>query len=331
LGLLAVVIVVAIAASVLLVSAVRDSLPTTSGEATLPGLAADVTVMRDGSGVPHIYGDSMTDLARAQGYVHAQERFFEMDVRRHSTAGRIAELVGAQGLDSDKVVRTMGWRRVAEEELPTLKPQTRQMLQAYADGVNTYLRGRSPGEVAVEYSILGLTLPTSEIEEWSPLDSLAWLKAMAWDLKGNYNDELARARLSGRLTLAQINQIYPGYDYEARPPILSAQEWSPAPGDRASSSASGSRRPVPPPRTPPCSRRSTRCPRCSAAARASARTPSPSPGRAPRRERRCSPTTRTSRSASPACGSRTACGAARSRRRARSTSAASRSRGCRAS
>ena len=230
-------VVVAIVATVLLVSAVRDSMPTTSGEATLPGLAADVTVMRDESGIPHIYGDSMTDLARAQGYVHAQERFFEMDVRRHATAGRVAELVGPEGLESDKVIRTMGWRRVAEAELPTLKPQTRQMLQAYADGVNTYLRGRSPGEVAVEYSILGLTLPTPEIEEWVPLDSLTWLKAMAWDLKANYTDELARARLSGRLTPAQINQIYPGYDYESHPPILSAQEWSPARSDGASSSA----------------------------------------------------------------------------------------------
>ena len=237
LGLLAVVLVGAIVATVVVVSAVRDSLPRTSGEATLPGLAADVTVMRDASGIPHIYGDSMTDLARAQGYVHAQERFFEMDVRRHATAGRLAELVGAEGLDSDKAIRTMGWRRVAEEELPSLKPQTRQMLQAYADGVNTYLRGRSPGEVAVEYSILGISLPTPEIEEWAPLDSLTWLKAMAWDLKGNYTDELARARLSGRLTPAQINQIYPGYDFEAHPAILSPEEWSPATGDRAASSA----------------------------------------------------------------------------------------------
>ena len=128
------------------------------------GGRGDVTVMRDDSGIPHVYGDSMTDLARAQGYVHAQERFFEMDLRRHITAGRLAELVGADGLDTDKVIRTMGWRRVAQEELPTLEPRTRQMLQAYADGVNTYLRGRSPGEVAVEYTILGLTLPTPEIE-----------------------------------------------------------------------------------------------------------------------------------------------------------------------
>ena len=123
----------------------------------------------------------------------------------------------------------MGWRRVAEEELPTLKPQTRQMLQAYADGVNTYLRGRSPrrGRRRV-LDPRASACPRAEIEEWAPLDSLTWLKAMAWDLKGNYDDELARARLSGRLTPAQINQIYPGYDFEAHPAILAPEEWSPA-------------------------------------------------------------------------------------------------------
>jgi penicillin G amidase len=236
-GLLAVVVVLALVASVVVVSAVRDSLPKTQGTATLPGLSGDVTVMRDGSGIPHLFGDSVTDLARAQGYVHAQERFFEMDLRRHITAGRLSELVGKDGIETDEVIRTMGWRRVAEEELPTLEPQTRQVLQAYADGVNTYLHGRSPGEVAVEYSILGLQLPTAEIEDWTPVDSLAWLKAMAWDLRGNYVDELARARLSGRLTPAQINQIYPPYDFEAHPPILSGEEWSPPVPDNATRSA----------------------------------------------------------------------------------------------
>ena len=230
-------VVVAIVATVVVVSTVRASLPKTSGSAELPGLAGDVTVMRDGSGIPHIFGDSVTDLARAQGYVHAQEQFFQMDLRRHITAGRLSELVGEDGVETDEVIRTLGWRRVAEEELPTLKPQTRQMLQAYADGVNTYLRGRSPREVAVEYTVLGLTLPTAEIEEWSPVDSLSWLKAMAWDLKGNYDDELARARLAGRLTAAQINQIYPAYDAEAHPPILSSDEWSPQVPERATQSS----------------------------------------------------------------------------------------------
>ena len=230
-------VVVALVATVVVVSTVRASLPKTSGSAELPGLTTDVTVMRDGSGIPHIFGDSLTDLARAQGYVHAQEQFFQMDLRRHVTAGRLSELVGKDGVETDKVVRTLGWRRIAEEELPTLKPQTRQMLQAYADGVNTYLRGRSPREVSVEYAVLGLTLPTPEIEEWTPLDSLTWLKAMAWDLKGNYDDELARARLSGRLTGAQINQIYPAYDAEAHPPILGSDEWSPQVQERATQSA----------------------------------------------------------------------------------------------
>ncbi len=227
LGLIALVVVVALVGGVVVVRAVRDSLPTHSGEATLPGLSAAVTVKRDGSGIPHLYGDSVTDLAQAQGYVHAQERFFEMDLRRHITAGRLAELVGSEGVETDKVVRTMGWRRVAEEELPTLEPETRQVLQAYADGVNRYLRGRSPGEVSMEYTVLGLQLPLSDIEEWTPVDSLAWLKAMAWDLRGDYADELARARLSGRLSRAQIAAVYPAYDSAAHPPILSDAEWAP--------------------------------------------------------------------------------------------------------
>ena len=233
-------VVAAVVAGVVVTTTVRASLPRTSGTAELPGLTSSVTVMRDGSGIPHIFGDSLTDIARAQGYVHAQEQFFQMDLRRHITAGRLSELVGEDGVETDTVIRTLGWRRIAEEELPTLKPQTRQMLQAYADGVNTYLRGRSPREVAVEYSILGLQLPTPEIEEWSPVDSLAWLKAMAWDLRGNYDDELTRARLSGRLTPAQINQVYPAYDYRAKPPILDSKEWSPGNTGRASCIWTGS-------------------------------------------------------------------------------------------
>jgi penicillin amidase len=237
LGLIAVLVVAALVAGVVVTTTVRASLPKTTGTADLPGLGADVSVLRDDSGIPHLYGDSITDLARAQGYVHAQERFFEMDLRRHVTAGRLAELVGADGLESDKVIRTMGWRRIAEEELPTLKPQTRQVLQAYAEGVNTYLRGRSPGDVAVEYTLLGLRLPDVTIEEWTPVDSVSWLKAMAWDLRGNYEDELARARLSGRLSPAQIAQIYPPYDSATRPPILSDQEWSPTDAGRPVSSS----------------------------------------------------------------------------------------------
>lgn len=222
----ALIAVVAVIASVGAVSMVRRSMPETRGTVDMAGLGASVTVLRDDSGIPHIYGDSLTDLARAQGYVHAQERFFEMDVRRHVTSGTVAELIGAAGVASDKIVRTLGWRRVAEAELPTLKPATRQFLQAYADGVNAYLKGRSPNEIAIEYAVLATRADLSDIADWTPVDSLTWLKALAWDLRGDYGDELARARLSGRLTPGQIAELYPPYPFDSAPPVLSADDWS---------------------------------------------------------------------------------------------------------
>ena len=226
---LAVVGVLAVAAlvvSMVGVSLVRRSFPQTEGEITIPGLSGKVDVLRDERGIPQIYGDSVTDIAKAQGFVHAQDRFFEMDLRRHITSGRLSELVGDAGLETDKVIRTMGWRRIAEAELPTLEPSTRTYLQAYADGVNAYLRGRSPSKASLEYVVLGTRVDDYSIEDWTPADSIAWLKAMAWDLRGDYSDELARARLSTRVTPTQIAELYPPYDL-ANEPILSAQDWQP--------------------------------------------------------------------------------------------------------
>ena len=122
-----------------------------------------------------------------------------MDLRRHLTAGRLSEIVGRGGLESDRAVRTMGWRRVAEQELPQLAPETRQYLQAYADGVNAYIeQAESPEKMSLEYPFLHRRIPGYRVEPWTPVDSLAWLKAMAWDLRGDYDDELTRARLSRR-------------------------------------------------------------------------------------------------------------------------------------
>ena len=103
---------------------------------SLSDLDGTVTVMRDELGVPQIYADTTDDLFRAQGYVQAQDRFFEMDLRRHITAGRLSELVGANpdALQTDEVIRTMGWREVAAQELPLLSPTTRSYLEAYAAG-----------------------------------------------------------------------------------------------------------------------------------------------------------------------------------------------------
>ncbi len=205
---------------------VRRSLPDRSGELSISGLTQEVKVYRDEQGIPQIFAQNDSDLMRAQGYVHAQDRFFEMDLRRHVTAGRLAELVGddEDAVASDRVVRTLGWRRVAEAEFPQLASETRNLLQAYADGVNAYTKGRSSAELAVEYALLDLRLPSYRVEAWTPVDSLAWLKAMAWDLKANYDDELTRARLSATTPVRRIEQLYPKFRPSDNAPILDTAE-----------------------------------------------------------------------------------------------------------
>lgn len=205
---------------------VRRPLPTTSGELSVAGLSAPVTVHRDAQGVPDIYASTAADLFMAQGYVQAQDRFFEMDYRRHVTAGRLSELVGenADALEADKVIRTFGWREVAEQEWEILDSDTKNYLQAYADGVNAYLAERSTSQIAVEYSVLGLQVSVEDPERWDPVDSLAWLKAMAWDLRGNYDDELARAQsLATVRDVGRVDELFPDYPDTVNAPILSAE------------------------------------------------------------------------------------------------------------
>ena len=226
LAVIATVIALALVATVIVTaSLVRRPLPQVSGEVEVPGLDASVSVVRDEQGIPHITAETSDDLFRAQGFVHAQDRFFEMDYRRHVTAGRLSELVGAdeQALDADKVIRTLGWRRVAEQEWDILSDSAREHLQAYADGVNAYLADREPGEIAVEYTILGLRLDVADPEPWTPVDSLAWLKAMAWDLRSNYSEEIERATAYASVgDVARVEELFPAYPEQVNLPILDA-------------------------------------------------------------------------------------------------------------
>ena len=118
---------------------VTRSFPQTSGTLDVPGLEKTVTVYRDAAGVPQLEASTADDLFRAQGYVHAQDRFWEMDFRRHVTAGRLSEMFGASEVPTDTFIRTLGWRRVAEEEVKKLDPTALRYYQDYADGVNAYL------------------------------------------------------------------------------------------------------------------------------------------------------------------------------------------------
>lgn len=202
------------------ISTVRASFPQTKGSITLDGLSGPVDVKRDAYGIPQIYASSDEDLFMAQGYVQAQDRFYEMDVRRHLTSGRLSEMFGEGQVDNDAFLRTLGWDRVAEQEYRTkLSKETRKYLQAYAKGVNAYLAGRSAEEISLEYAALGFTNDYKP-GEWTPIDSIAWLKAMAWDLRGNMQDEIDRALMTSRLGPKQIADLYPDYPYRRNKAIV---------------------------------------------------------------------------------------------------------------
>jgi penicillin amidase len=195
------------------ISTVRASFPQTKGSITLDGLSGPVDVKRDDYGIPQIYASSDADLFMAQGYVQAQDRFYEMDVRRHMTAGRLSEMFGRDQVRNDEFLRTLGWHRVAQQEYDTkLSAATKKYLQAYAEGVNAYLAGKDGEDISLEYAALGFSNDYKP-QKWTPVDSIAWLKAMAWDLRGNMQDEIDRALMTSRLGPKQIADLYPEYPY----------------------------------------------------------------------------------------------------------------------
>ncbi len=202
------------------ISTVRASFPQTQGSLTLKGLSGPVEVKRDGYGIPQIYASSDADLFMAQGYVQAQDRFYEMDVRRHMTSGRLSEMFGKGQVKNDEFLRTLGWDRVAREEYDkTLSASTKKYLQAYAKGVNAYLQGKDGKDISLEYAALGFENDYKP-GAWTPVDSVAWLKAMAWDLRGNMQDEIDRALMTSRLGPKQIADLYPEYPYSRNRTIV---------------------------------------------------------------------------------------------------------------
>jgi len=216
---------------------VRRAFPQTSGEIQLAGLQGAVDVYRDSYGIPHVYADSQHDLFMAQGYLHAQDRFYQMDFWRHITAGRLSELYGASQLETDQFLRTLGWARLAEQEYALLDADTRSILEAYADGVNAYLSSRSAADISLEYSVLALNgLSNYQPEPWTPVHTLAWAKSMAWDLGGNMTDEIKRAMLMQLIGPDKTNDFMPLYPADhpviLPDPAVGALNFAPA-GERA--------------------------------------------------------------------------------------------------
>jgi penicillin G amidase len=200
---------VLVAGSVATVRAVRDALPETDGTLEVRGLESTVTVRRDDAGVPHVSADNVRDLFFGQGYVQAQDRFAQMDMRRLAAEGRLSQLFGAETLGRDKLARTLDWRRVAERELQLLRPRTVAWLRAFSDGVNAYLRGQDPEQLSLEYDLLRLQGVGYEPDRWSPIDSLMWFKISSWSLPGDVQDEVDRVTAATRMSVREVDQLHP--------------------------------------------------------------------------------------------------------------------------
>ena len=190
----------------------RLSLPKTEGELALLGLGAQVEVLRDRHGIPHIYAASLEDAHFALGFAHAQDRLWQMEMNRRLGSGTLAEVLGAAALDADRFMRTLGLRRVAAENLRRYDEETRRHLDAYAAGVNAFIGGTRV--LPPEFWLLGVSP-----QPWSALDSIVWTKVMALDLGNNWRSELLRIRLSQTLPLERIQEFLAPYPGDATPKL----------------------------------------------------------------------------------------------------------------
>ena len=162
--LLAVLLVVALAGGLWLRDQVLASVARYDGVAVLEGLDGNVIVERDGLGVPTIRGGVFEDVARATGFVHAQERYFQMDLLRRQSAGELAALLGSSAAGADRAARVHRLRSRARAAVETLAPARRALLDAYSAGVNSGLRDL--GNVPPEYLLL-----RAAPDPWLPEDS----------------------------------------------------------------------------------------------------------------------------------------------------------------
>ncbi|MBB4285397.1 penicillin acylase family protein [Roseospira goensis] len=185
-------------------------------------LAAPVEVIRDAHGIPTIRAQSLRDATVALGYLHAQDRLWQMEAMRRLGAGRMAEVLGAPVVGLDRFMRTLGLYRAAEAQWTILDEETRAAARAYAAGVNALIAD-PPGGLPVAFR-LAFHAP----EPWTPVDSMVWQRFMGLQLSGNWHDELLTLRLLGRFDRDAVTTLM-RTEPEARPAITTAAAGVPTP------------------------------------------------------------------------------------------------------
>jgi len=205
---------------------VASTFPRESGSVRVPGISAAVSIEMGPHGVPTIRAANETDALFGLGYVHARDRLWQMEYQRRIGAGRLAEILGPQLVETDTFLRTIGFHRAAESAWRRLSEPARRKIEAYVGGVNAYLatsRARP-----VEFRLLRCA-PAP----FDPVDALVWAKLMAWDLGGNARDEIARVRLAAAVGEERAAELLPPVPPDFT--ILQDGEWK-MPAIRSASS-----------------------------------------------------------------------------------------------
>jgi len=214
--------VVTAIASALVYWRLRAPLPDVDGTVAVDGLRGPVQVVRDADAVPHIRATNESDAHYALGYVHAQERLWQMEFQRRVAWGRLSEFAGAATVETDRLMRTVGLGRAAAASWPRLAPATRAVIESYVAGINAYLADHRGGSLPVEFALLGISP-----EPFRGEDVLAWHKTMAWLLSTNWRDELLQARIAARIGEEGAAQLMPAST--PRGPIVLPPDAVPAP------------------------------------------------------------------------------------------------------
>jgi len=218
LGISGVLIVAAVALFFFVRYQLTKSFPQTSGALVLQALQDPTDIFRDEYGVPHISARTEHDALFAMGFVHAQDRLWQMDLQRRAGSGRLSEIFGKATLPFDRMFRIVGLRRIAVEIERHLSEQTRNDLQAYCEGVNSW-RALTIGKLPIEFDLLRY-----DPEPWTPVDCIVVARLLAWELNLSWWTDITYGALVARLGPDTVAQILPSYP-QSIPPQVPAEEW----------------------------------------------------------------------------------------------------------
>ena len=168
------------------------------------GLKDTVTIHRDKWGVSHIYAQNNQDLMFAQGFIHARDRSWQMEMNRRVAMGRISELFGDIGLDTDRLIRTLGFNRLAKQDYEFASDEMKEYLNCYSDGVNAFFK---KGKLPIEFKLAKI-----KPEKWTPTDSLGWGRVMSWTLSHGWSGSITRQKIIDKVGLQkamELSIIYP--------------------------------------------------------------------------------------------------------------------------